>query len=1089
MSEELPGKITIYDPSMAAQVAQMFNDFDPLWPGGFTGGIPFDAQRVHDWLDKTTALADLIAVDDDGAPVGYCGLYPHWRDEGACYVTILGVVPRVKGGKFGKRLLLRAVELAQEKGMTRFDLHTWSGNLNAVPLYKKIGLFWVPETSVYMQNYIPALGQIGLAREWFDRHPDWYGCFQRDLTQSPDKDLVDGMELYTYRFQAGEDVLVGEADRYGWGICGIERALDGKRIALRTRLQAHDILIGIPNALTLIVENDSGEDLSLALSVEPFKGLQWLGEGFPGSIAVKNGATATLTRTFEVDKTAKIYKKEGSEVIKTRFILGGQAIDLVTGGKIRPAVALSGQHAYQMAPLGSEAQVYFDLTNHSGRALSGAVDVFVEGVAGSQQHVDFTLEPEQVSGIVIPVKVPDTLSSSLLTVHAAPVIDVDGAMQVMPTCHFPVVVDLPGLAEVAPVREGDQLDLLTGSVDVHIGLEGGRIEMGRRTLPDIRRRARFEAGPPFGMGPDSTLRFDYEVRREDGALTLILSADSRQFPGLRIKKFVRVAAGAREIEHWVELTNLQTGSAQTVGGRLHVGGGGGLSINPFGTAARSFTPVDGQVIECDGLLPMISENMLPQTPDHWPETWTALQTNANNDLAAWFWKPGGVTKITVEGGMLSELEGETRVIEPGESVEVFHTWYAFGLSSLADVRQRWNQLLGRKPLLDRELRYGVSTIGPVEARWVGDNLVAVGQKSAKQVEIRFATPYPLAGTLSLDLPPGWEGAFLTPDGPQPTASMPEPTPGASAPGAPAQIAVELTAPADVADAAAAVRLCLSGEYEMHFDLPVLPISRRPVRVERIDLQGRPVFAVDNGALSFTVMADVGGALIRLTDAQGRTFLDDNYPEVQPKFFVDHHVGGLQPLVFHEGDELPFAELETVDAQAVEEGLWQGVQVGWTVTHQEKLRGQRFVLQYLTLPGSELVRLKLTHCNLTPRRIEWVGGFFVNLLLQGALEETVLQAPGGTQAWTRNRAPKPFISQASLVEPWARAFKGDQSLALLSPPGRNGMVVLADFFQIMGGFMLGIQETNAQSQTVIEWAVAINQPAEAVKTLLAALAAI
>ncbi|MBN1933808.1 MAG: hypothetical protein JW934_04035, partial [Anaerolineae bacterium] len=98
MSEELPGKIVVYDPSMAAQVAQMFNDFDSLWPGGFTGGIPFDAQRVHDWLDKTTALADLIAMDDEGAPVGYCGLYPHWRDEGACYVTILGVTPRVKGG-------------------------------------------------------------------------------------------------------------------------------------------------------------------------------------------------------------------------------------------------------------------------------------------------------------------------------------------------------------------------------------------------------------------------------------------------------------------------------------------------------------------------------------------------------------------------------------------------------------------------------------------------------------------------------------------------------------------------------------------------------------------------------------------------------------------------------------------------------------------------------------------------------------------------------------------------------------------------------------------------------------------------------
>ncbi|MBN1933672.1 MAG: hypothetical protein JW934_03350, partial [Anaerolineae bacterium] len=152
-------------------------------------------------------------------------------------------------------------------------------------------------------------------------------------------------------------------------------------------------------------------------------------------------------------------------------------------------------------------------------------------------------------------------------------------------------------------------------------------------------------------------------------------------------------------------------------------------------------------------------------------------------------------------------------------------------------------------------------------------------------------------------------------------------------------------------------------------------------------------------------------------------------------------------------------------------------------------GQRFVLQYLTLPGSELVRLKLTHCNLTPRRIEWVGGFFLNLLLQGAMEETVLQAPGGTQAWTRNRVPKPFISQANLVDPWARAYKGDQSLTLLAPSGKNGAVVLADFYQVMGGFMIGVQETAAQADTSCEWVIAVNQPLEVIQTMLAALAAI
>ena len=205
MSEQI-GSITIYDPSMAEKVADMFNAFNEIWPGGFGGAIPFDAQRVHDWLDKTSAVADLIALDENEEPIGYCGLYPHWRDENAAYISIIGVHPLVLGKKFGKRLLLKSLEVAVENGITRVDLHTWSGNMEAMPLYKKVGLVWVPETAVYMQDFIPGLLQFPLAKEWFAKHPDWYGCFKKELVQAPDKEIVDNMEVYTYKFEVGADM-------------------------------------------------------------------------------------------------------------------------------------------------------------------------------------------------------------------------------------------------------------------------------------------------------------------------------------------------------------------------------------------------------------------------------------------------------------------------------------------------------------------------------------------------------------------------------------------------------------------------------------------------------------------------------------------------------------------------------------------------------------------------------------------------------------------------------------------------------------------------------------------------------------------
>lgn len=255
MSEEW-GQITVYDPVMASECADMFNAFNELWLGGFGGGIPYTEQRVKDWLDKTSAIADLVAVDQEGVPVGYCGLYPHWRDEKAAYISIIGVIPRVQGKKFGKRLLLKALEVAKNNDIERVDLHTWSGNMEAMPLYKKVGLYWVPETSVYMQDFIPGLLQTPLAVEWFEKHQDWYGCFKRELTQAPDKYIVDNMELYTYVFEVDDDKLTAEVDRYGWGFTSIARVLDGKAISIKTRLESHEILMGISNTMTISINND-----------------------------------------------------------------------------------------------------------------------------------------------------------------------------------------------------------------------------------------------------------------------------------------------------------------------------------------------------------------------------------------------------------------------------------------------------------------------------------------------------------------------------------------------------------------------------------------------------------------------------------------------------------------------------------------------------------------------------------------------------------------------------------------------------------------------------------------------------------------
>ena len=1087
---EMPGTITTYHPGLARQVADMFNAFNALWPGGFTGGIPYDEQRVSDFLDKTSAVADLLALDEAGKPVGYCGLYPHWRDPEAAFITVLGVVPRVKGHKFGRRLLLRAFEIAGEKGFRRVDLGTWAGNTNAVPLYKKTGLFWVPETNVYMQNFLPGLAQVSLAQAWFTAHPDWYSCFQRDLSQAPDDETVDGMAVYTYHFQSGEDSLTAVIDRYGMGVCGIESGLGGQKIAVKTRLKSHNIHIGIENALTITIENGTPFSQTAVLSVEAFTGQHWQ-ESFPSSIEVPAGETVSLERAFLVDQTAQTYRaQEPSQIMRTRLILADKIVELITGGKIQPAVELKSQVGYQVVQAGSPNEVNLDLINNTGHRLAGSLHILVEGLSENRQHLPFELDPNEVSGAALTIDLPAAGSTSLnpaLTLRAEANVRSGQDTQAMPVFQYPLVVDQPELAVTVLEPDGRRLHLLTDQIDVRVELEGGGINAGSRTLPGIRRPANFEPGPPYGMGPDSTLQYTYTTRHVGANLELVLAAESRQQPGLRIQKHVRIAPGRKEVEQWVILTHLNTRSAISSGGRMGTGGFGGISLNPYGSAARSFTPLDGKIVECDTQLPFMSDTMLPQTAEHWPETWTAVQSMARGDLAAFFWQPDGVTKIKVQNGMLSLLEREAVQIQPGESLTVFHLWFGSGYSSVEEVRHRWNQLVGNQPLAQHELASRLQTIQPITVHWAEDCIFIRGERSVKEVWFDFVTAYPLMGQLSLELPEGWQAGFETGSGDfLDSIPMPEVKPGEAV-----HLKIAVTIPAEEKLSHGSLLLHLSSEYEMEFRLPFLVTSAGAVAITRQVVQNKEVLTVNNQAVQFQIASDLGGNLIRLQDADNRTYLVDNFPEVKPLFFLPWHIGGLQPLIFTPNAEQTFTPPEKITAKPSRDRQWEGVNVAWTMQHQPELRGLGFEIDSLVLPGCAIVRLQVRLHNPTPRRLEWVGGFFANIAFNGSMEDIVIRAPGRSQVWQRNHVPKPFTSLTNVHQPWSAFTKGEQSLILAALPqvkGKpvQGMIVSLDYNQVIGSLLLSASTIGPYEDSALEFALAVNDTGQDPMALIEAL---
>lgn len=204
----------LYRDSDVHAVVQMWKESRDGWPPGFFGASDISASSVEQEEKGSGKLFTVLALDGDRV-VGYCRTSPYPGEQGASYVDLLNAVPDKHGSGIGKALLLDAISRSVQFRMNRIDLHTWPANMKAVPLYKKTGFFWVPDSMVYMQNYMPFL----LGRAEFNEFlgdSDWYQVFHRALEVKPDQEKTSsGREIFRYEFKKEEEVFAAEFDRQG----------------------------------------------------------------------------------------------------------------------------------------------------------------------------------------------------------------------------------------------------------------------------------------------------------------------------------------------------------------------------------------------------------------------------------------------------------------------------------------------------------------------------------------------------------------------------------------------------------------------------------------------------------------------------------------------------------------------------------------------------------------------------------------------------------------------------------------------------------------------------------------------------------
>ncbi|MCF7919604.1 MAG: GNAT family N-acetyltransferase [Candidatus Cloacimonetes bacterium] len=254
-------RIVDFEPKFAASVADMWNASPEGWNGELWN---MTEQQVLIEEGSSNYIGLYLVIDAQDKVLGYCKL-EEYSDQKAVYIALLNVIPQYWGRKYGKVLILKTLQNTIDSGYSRLDLHSWSGNTRAVPLYKKTGFRWqTSNSSTYMMNFLPYLLNLELLQPFF-AEVDWYENCERDLSLEPDGNMERGFEFFHYNWKKNEMFLEAgfNADAKGLSYLNcndFELKLDAPQ--LKTCFGSREVFLEMTNkgSEPLMVEiNMSGE--------------------------------------------------------------------------------------------------------------------------------------------------------------------------------------------------------------------------------------------------------------------------------------------------------------------------------------------------------------------------------------------------------------------------------------------------------------------------------------------------------------------------------------------------------------------------------------------------------------------------------------------------------------------------------------------------------------------------------------------------------------------------------------------------------------------------------------------------------------
>lgn len=935
------------DPMDAERLAALFNAMESAWPGGFMRGIPCTAEAIQRRMSSADRMAVLVATCGTDF-VGYCdvrleALRPDWA-----YIDLLGARLEHHGKGVGKKLLLEVIRRVTESGLRELTLHTWPGNLKAVPLYKKTGFFWMPETSVYMRNFIPAILNLPHAREFFGDQ-DWYLCQQRDLALCEDDVRWKGMRVFPYVFRDGDRFLHCIFDAASGGMTGLETP----DFSLSCSIPVEEAVIGgsCPIVWEFTAHHGAPREVLLFTETGPECELTVQEHG------IVDG-THAWTHTLRISSHATPTGQEmPAPRVRTHFIVDGQPILLETGVRLKRPLAIE----VPVRPLrsGFTERVEVNLANHLDEPLAGEL-VFESGpeIECADPIRAFSLPARFLEKCVFTVK-SHTPGAHRCALHFRADLYRGTAQLVLPV--------LQGTETVATIDPdwAESAALVSADLCMECALTGGDLTVKRRPFTEepLITMDWPSAGPPYISWRTHPLHIEASrVQMQFGDI-LVASVMLPEREGLRVERRVSFLGGDL-ICTQMRAINL-TGEPMTTHLRVN--------LHPELKGFLVLPTVEGllrEPLRSRGDFPSDDLDALPPG-GRLAEEWYAIEEDGQ--VCGVFWLEPLDHRTTWGSGL--QLISKPLEIPAFGSHQGLTLYVMIGQGGWQNVRTAWRTAPGC-PAADQ----GQQALEPSEVLAVRSEpspLLLSGGHGEATLSLLNRRGRALTGKLRLDA----DRFQITPS----ECAVAEVDRSR-----PAVFHVAVTGPElPIAELARAEAQDETSVY--NFQLPIIEMGGgTTLRVQEIETGH---FTVENGLLTLRADANFLGSLYGL-EREGVSYLGTAYPQTVPFEWINPWHGGIHLYLHRPGESQMSRESFTgtaVSRKGASGFEWSGVAMTCAWQHRD-LRWLTMEAQYLTRPGSNLVALvnRWTNHNPVPVVRPWNCGVAVWPKIGGSWDTTVLR---------------------------------------------------------------------------------------------------